>query len=291
MSLTVIDLSRLKPPEVLASLDFAAIREKTIADLQALWPEYDTPLESDPAIKLLEVAALHELLENGRINDAVRSLLLAYARGAMLDHLGAGDGLERLVLQEETATTPEVLESDDDFRRRIQMAPEMLPRAGITAAGYAVRALTAAPEVKDVKALRRGEGRVDLILLGRSFDGQLGPATVSKVNMALDREGVIQLTDVLTVRAARIVRYAPTIRLQIGHGPDAGLVKAEAERAVRTYTDSRHRIGLPVYRRGIEAAAKVGGVEQAISDLADVLPGDDGAAWLESLTVITEILG
>lgn len=283
-----IDLSRLPAPQVLPPIDFDAIVNECVADLQARLPGFDLPLESDPAVKLLEVHVWRETLLRQAIVDAVLSVLLPFAGGAMLDGLGARFNLPRLVLQPATDTDPEVLEGDDEFRMRIQMAPETLPHAGITAAGYRARALAVAPEVKDVAALRRGAGRVDLILLGRTFDGTVGPGTVSKVVAALDREDAIQLTDVLTVRAAAITRYDLAVTLQVGAGPDVALVKAEAEAAIRAYAESRHKIGRPVYRRGIEAAAKVGGVEQAIADLQDVLPGDDGAAWLDVLTVETE---
>ncbi|MDD3799360.1 MAG: baseplate J/gp47 family protein [Novosphingobium sp.] len=289
MSAVAIDLSRLPPPEVLETLDFEAVGAALLAKFQEFWPDYDAPLESDPAVKLIEMVAYLALLEDARINDAIRSVLLAFASGAMLDHLAGRFNLARRVLQEATDDTAELLESDDEFRIRIQLAPETLPYAGITAPGYRARALAVAPEVKDVAALRRGEGRVDVILLGRTYDGLVGPGTVALVAAAFDQEEAIQLTDVLTVRAASIVHYDVAVTLQVGSGPDAALLKAEAETAIRAYAAARHAIGRPVYRRGIEAAAKVGGVEQAIADMEDVLPGDAGAAWLETLTIETEL--
>lgn len=289
MSTVAIDLSRLPPPEVLETLDFEAILADALAKLVEYWPVYDTPLESDPAVKLLQVPAWREVLLRARINDAVRSVLLAFATGAMLDHLAAPHNLARRVLQEATADSPAILEGDEEFRARIQIAPETLPYAGITAAGYRARALAAAPEVKDVAALRRGDGRVDVILLGRNLTGVVGPGTVALVAAAFEQEEAIQLTDVVTVRAAAIVPYSVNVTLIVGRGPDVALVRQEAEAAIRKYAAARHAIGLPVYRRGIEAAGKVGSVEQAVADMDDVLPGADGAAWLDGLTVTTQL--
>ena len=57
-------------------------------------PTFSTPaaftalVESDPAWTILEVAAYRELLLRQRINDASRAVMLAFATGADLEHLG-----------------------------------------------------------------------------------------------------------------------------------------------------------------------------------------------------------
>ncbi|OCC25309.1 hypothetical protein MB02_01150 [Croceicoccus estronivorus] len=290
MSTAPIDLSRLPPPEVLEPLDFEAIVAATLADLEQRWAGYTALLESDPAVKLAEAAAFRELLTRARINDAARSVMLAFAVGATLDHIGARLDVARRVITPATDQAPAVMEGDEEFRARIQIAPEMLPHAGVTAAGYRARALAAAPEVKDVAALRRGQGRVDVILLGRTYDGLVGPGTVALVAAALDREDTVQLTDVVTVRAATIVPFDLTVHLQIGRGPAPAAVISEARKAVLAYAAQRHAIGRKVFVRGLEAAAKVGDVEQAIADIGDIDPGDSGAAWLHSLTITHEVL-
>ncbi len=52
-------------------------------------------VESDPAIKILEVAAWRELLLRERINEAARSNLLKFASGEELDNLAEFYGVER----------------------------------------------------------------------------------------------------------------------------------------------------------------------------------------------------
>ncbi len=66
-------------------------------------------VESDPAIKILEVAAWRELLLRERINEAVKSNLLKFATGEDLDNLAEFCGVER---QKE--------EEDERFRKRIK---------------------------------------------------------------------------------------------------------------------------------------------------------------------------
>jgi phage-related baseplate assembly protein len=286
-----IDLSRLPAPQVIAPLDFETIRAALIADFQIRWPDFDTLLESDPAVKLLEVAAYRELNLRGAMNDAARATMLAFAGGSDLEAIGARFGVARLVIAPATETAPAVMEPDADLRRRIQLASERLPWAGMTAGGYIFRALTAAPELKDAALIKRGAGKIDVVLLGRDGDGTVDDPTVAAVYSALAEDDAAQLTDVVTVRAATIVPYSPEIRLRIRRGPDPALVRASAEAAVRAYAADRHKVGLIAYAQQLEAAASVGGVEQAIVDIADVDPGAGGAAWLDTLTITTEIIG
>ncbi len=298
---STIDLSRLPAPAVLEVLDFEALLDAAITDLQVRWPDFDAVLESEPVVKLLQAAALREMLLRGRVNDAARSVMLAFAAGTNLDQIGARLNVVRRTLQQATDTAAAVMESDEEFRARIQIAPETLPYAGITAAGYRARALAIAPSVKDVAALKGEGGRVDIVLLSREGDGSVGADVVSTIAASFREDDAVQLTDIVNVRSATILPYAPTIQLQIGRGPDPALVVAEAETAVRAYAAARHTIGRPVYRRGLEAAAKVGDVEQAIATIiagegedaveaVDVLPGDDGAAWMTSLVITQEVL-
>lgn len=96
-SFTAIDLSQLPAPSVVEPLDYEQILGAMLADLKARDPSFDALVESDPAYKILEVAAYRELLIRQRVNDAGRSVMLAYATGSDLDHLGALMGVSRLV--------------------------------------------------------------------------------------------------------------------------------------------------------------------------------------------------
>ena len=111
-------------------------------------------LETDPLTQALARAGgFREMLLLMRRNDAVRSVMLATAWGAYLDHIGAGQtpAVMRKPLVTEPrdfALFPEDWEEDDDFRLRIQLAPETLSAAGPEGAYFAYA--LAVPGVKMV---------------------------------------------------------------------------------------------------------------------------------------------
>src|SRR5690606_13226296 len=106
-----------------------------------------------------------------------------------------------------TDTDPAVLESDSELRARAQIAPETLPHAGVTGGFYRARALAADPSLKDVRAISRGGGKVDVVLLSREGDGTVAPELVAAISEIFTAEDIVQLTDVVTVRAATIVPH------------------------------------------------------------------------------------
>ena len=82
---TAVDLSRLPAPTIVENLDFDTIYGQMLDALQA----FDATVESEPAIKLLDVAAYREMLLRARVNDAACAVMPAYAIGAGLDNLAA----------------------------------------------------------------------------------------------------------------------------------------------------------------------------------------------------------
>lgn len=98
-----IDLSRLPAPPAIEALDYEAILAARIADFKARWeavrvlypdlPPYDVEmLETDPVVVVEQSNSYHDMLLRGRVNDAVRAVMLATAWGGNLDHLGARVG-------------------------------------------------------------------------------------------------------------------------------------------------------------------------------------------------------
>lgn len=291
-----LDLSRLPAPEVIKGVDYEQILAERLADLvarfAAIGVDLDTTrLESEPAAILEQTGAFREALTKAAINDAARGVMLAFATGGTLEHLGAFFGVERLVTNPGTDNAPAVMESDADLRMRIQLAPEALPYAGMTGGGYRSLALKTAPALKDVLPLKRGGGRVDIVLLGRDGSGAVPAAVVDAVYAAFQDDEATQLTDIVTVRSATIVPYTVNLHLKVCRGPDPAIVRAAAEKGVRAYAAERHRIGRVVYANMLEAAAAVGGVEQVSVSIADVDPGEAGAAHLTALNVTHEVVG
>jgi phage-related baseplate assembly protein len=291
-----LDLSRLPPPEVVKSVDFEVILAERLADMLARFKaagiDFDTAsLESEPAVILQQADAFREMLTRAAINDAARGVMLAFATGANLDNLAAFYGVTRLVVKPATDEEPAVIEGDADLRTRVQLAPEQLPYAGMTGGGYRALALRIAPTLKDVATIKRPGGYVDLVLLSREGNGAVANGTVDAVYRAFQDDAATQLTDIVAVRSATIVPYSANLTLRVRGGPDPTAVKLAAEKAVRIYAADRHRVGQVVYAQMLEAAASVGGVENASVDIDDVDPGASGAAYLSALVTTIEVAG
>ena len=89
---------RLPFPAVVEPLDFEVIYAAMKAQFALLLPEYTAWLESDPAQKLLQLAAYRELGVRQRVNDSAKAVTLAYAVGSDLDHIAARYNVQRLLI-------------------------------------------------------------------------------------------------------------------------------------------------------------------------------------------------
>ena len=65
---TAVDLSRLPAPTVVEQLSFETVRQEIIDYLQSpgVLPSFDATVESDPAVKLVDVFAWRELAARAR---------------------------------------------------------------------------------------------------------------------------------------------------------------------------------------------------------------------------------
>ncbi|WP_111406358.1 baseplate assembly protein, partial [Meridianimarinicoccus zhengii] len=239
-SFTQIDLAALTPPDVVETLDFEAILAEMKADLLVRAPELaDTlDLESEPAVKLLEVAAYREIMVRQRVNDGARAVMLATATGADLDQLAALYGVARRVITPADTSvvppTPAVLEDDTIFRARVQQAPEGWAAAGPVGA-YRFHALSASGDVKDVSVTSPDPGVVRVAVLSRTGSGAADAGLIDTVALALNAEDIRPLCDTVNVQSAAIQTYAITATLTFHPGPDTAVVLAEAQAAAEAW--------------------------------------------------------
>ncbi len=177
----IVDLSQLAAPDVVEELDYETILEERKATLVSLYPEDQQEaiartltLESEPLVKLLQENAYREVIWRQRVNEAARAVMLAYSAGADLDQLGANSGVERLVITPADETTlpptPAVMESDTDYRLRIQQAPEGLTTAGSTGA-YQFHGRSADGRVADISVISPEPACVTVSVLSREGIG------------------------------------------------------------------------------------------------------------------------
>lgn len=272
MSVTPIDLSQLPSPDVVDTIDYETLLAARKARLVSLYPVAEQAeiaatlaLESEPLVKLLQENAYREIVLRQRVNDAARAVMLAYAVGADLDNLAALFGIRRLTI---SSADPEhgvaaVMESDTDLRARTQLAPQSFSVAGPEGA-YVSHARNADGRVLDASAISPAPCEVLVTVLARDGDGTADKALIDAVAAALQADDVRPLTDQVTVRGADILRYQVRARLVFFAGPDRAVALAEANRAMKKYTESMHRLGMEVTLDGIYAAARAAGVQKVI---------------------------
>jgi len=286
---TAVELSKLPVPDLTEQVSF----EQSYADLKAtlylMAPEYATLLESDPMSVLLQVCAYREVHLRESFNVRGKGNMLAYAGGADLDNLGAFFGVVRqqITPAEPKTNTPAVMESDVELRRRIQLAPEGYSVAGPEGA-YLFHALSADPDVLDVSAMSPPPGEVLVTLLSRSGDGVPSSGLVERVAAALMDGNVRPLTDLVTVRAAEIMRYTVKAEIVTYAGPDAAVVLEEANRRLRAYVDESHRLGRDVPRSGLYASLHVEGVQRVnlIEPVDDLFIANHQAAHCTAFDIV-----
>jgi phage-related baseplate assembly protein len=273
--MSVIDLSKLPAPEVIEEISFEALLQEMLDELAARMPELDVAV-SDPAYKVLEVAAYWRMLDRQRANDRARRLLAAYAGGGDLDHIGVTYyGTER-----------QAGESDAAYLRRMLLAYDSWSTAG-SENSYVYHALGADPAVRDATAINRGAGEVLITVLAAEGDGTAPQAVLDTVKAALDAERVRPLNDRVTVQSASVTAYQVRAELVLREGPSPEVVAAQAKTAVEAYTEARHRLGEDVVRGAIEAALYVEGVERAtlLEPLADIANDETQAAFCTAVEV------
>ncbi|MFB5044706.1 baseplate J/gp47 family protein, partial [Enterobacter hormaechei subsp. xiangfangensis] len=247
-SYDVINLSALAVPDAIVVPDAADIFTRWLARLRELDPEFDALVESDPAYKQGEINAYQLTLAFQRVNDAVRAVFLASARGADLDQLGAAFNVSRLVINtgDPDAVPPvdPVYEDDDAFRERIQLSWAQLNTAGARNA-YRFHAKSADNDVLDADAYgpetHNRPGEVDVYVLSRTGNGQAGLILIETVMNTLSADEVRPLTDFVSVKSASIASYTVKAELEIPDGPDAQTVLENAICTLTSYTQLSHR--------------------------------------------------
>lgn len=287
-----LDLSLLPPPEVIESLAFESILATYKARLISLAPEIATvlELESEPIVKLLEVAAYSELLIRQRINEAARQCHLASATGSNLDHLAALYGVTRLITDAGNPAAippiPPAYETDISLRYRTQLAVEGMSTAGPTGA-YRFHALSAHGDVADASVQSPTPGQVLVTILSNDGDGTAPESLRAAVATALNAEDVRPLTDEVIVQGATIVPYAIEAQLTLYPGPAPAPVLASAQAAAVAYAAQTHRLGYDVTRSGLYAALHQAGVQRVAltAPAADVICSPEEASHCTGISI------
>lgn len=308
--MTIIDLSLLPPPDVVEPLDFEAVYQDMLSSYHTLMgAEWSAALESDPVVKLLELAAYREVQIRARINDAARAVMLAYATGGDLDQIGADYGVVRLGGEDDTR-----------FRYRIQQGFHRLSAAG-PANAYRQHALSVSTDITDVEVWSEAPGQVTLVVLAKELRARselaeserksgealfgagpdddhayvlaaAGSSMLRAVLTALNAEDVRPLTDSVVVRAPLARGFSLRAVIEVLPGPDAELIRARRSAALADYIGSVARLGYDVTRAGIIAALVESGVKNVRLDApaADIACGHGEIAVLTDTLITAEVV-
>jgi phage-related baseplate assembly protein len=286
---TTVDLSRFDPPTIVEQLDYETIFQRKVARMQALLPSFDATVDSDPAVKVLQVAAYDELLLRQDFNERLQQRLVAYATGSTLDHLGAAIGVARLVVTPANSATgaAAAYETDDSFRARIVLAPEGFSVAGPELA-YVKHAKDASGLVLDASASTPAPGEILVSVLSAEGDGTASATLLEQVAAIVTDKAIRPLGDLVSVASAVQKPFAVDARIWTFSGPDPALViTASKAKAARYVADSR-KLGRDITTSALYAALTVEGVQRVeiLSPAGSIVCDLTQAAFCTGLNVI-----
>lgn len=299
----LVDLSKLPAPNVLESLNYEALFLERKKAFIALFPEDEQDfwqkrlsLESDPIVKLLQENCYLQLLERQRINNAAKATMLAYAKGTDLDVIAANFNVQRLVIQAEdlNANPPkaEILESDEDFRLRTQLAFEGLSVAGPRSA-YIFHTLSAHSDVADVSVESPSPAQVTVTVLSRNIDTQGIPddTVLNAVRAKLNEDDIRPVADRVTVQAAQIQSYEVQATLYLLRGPEAEPIRKQAEDNLQAYAKANRRLGRDITLSGIYACLHIEGVQRVVLQQPqnDILLPSNKAGFCTNIKLTTAV--
>ena len=276
-----IDLARLARPEIPGlRLD---VDEAHAAALQWLEAEYGwtvTRDASDPAWRITRLIAAREALVRQAVSDAVAQTTLAYATGAMLDHIG--------ITYYALARVPD--EQDDAYRYRLADALELYA-VGLSGPWYEQTALSV-PGVADARVTTPAPGSVTIYVRADSAPVDAGGAMryasdaqgtptaglLDAVQAVVTASETRQQTDIVAVQGGVCVWWDATVTLTVYPGPDTTTVLAAARAALAS-------LGVRVARLGGSVSTDL--IAGACVDPAAVVSavivlrrlGSDGVTW------------
>ncbi|WP_264686019.1 baseplate assembly protein [Wolbachia endosymbiont (group B) of Pyrgus malvae] len=263
----------MEQPNIIEPLNFEEILSRMREELVKRDASFTALVESDPAIKILEVAAWRELLLRQRINEAVKGNLLKFAIGEDLDNLAEFYGVER---QKE--------EDDERFRKRIKAKIVGSSTCG-SKEHYRYHALSADSRVKDALVESTIPGKVQISILSTqlSTTGIVSEELLEIVRKQVTRDDIRVLTDTVTVIGCNITEIDIHSRMSIS----PIISKEEIKKQFIEKFEASRRLGWNVTKSWIIANLFVDGVEnvELIEPREDVVVLGNECANLRNLKI------
>lgn len=263
----------MQQPDVIEKLSYEEIFSRMKEELVHGDTTFTALIESDPAMKILEVAAWRELLLRQRINEAATANLLAFATGNDLNHLAKFYGVDR---KDE--------ESDDSFRKRVK-AKIVGWSTGGSKEHYRYSALSADSRVKDALVESLIPGSVQISIL--STNGVPPEELLEVVRKKVTQDDVRVLTDTVEVVSCKIIPI--NIYAKITTVPQ-DIIETAKKQFIEKFEESKG-LGWNVTRSWIIANLFVEGIEniEVIQPGKDIVVKGNECVCLGSLAV--ELMG
>ncbi|WP_264706840.1 baseplate assembly protein [Wolbachia endosymbiont (group B) of Archips podanus] len=260
----------MQTSNIIEKLSYEEIFSRMKEELVNRDTSFTALVESDPAIKILEVAAWRELLLRERINEAVKSNLLKFATGEDLGNLAEFYGVER-----------EKEEDDERFRKRIKAKI----KGWSTGGNYRYHALSADRRVKDALVESPIPGKVQISILSTelSTTGIVLEELLEIVKKQVTRDDISVLTDTITVIGCNITEIDIHSRMSI----NPVISEEEIKKQFIKKFEANRRLGWNVTRSWIIANLFVEGVEnvELIEPREDVMVLGNECANLRNLKI------
>ncbi|RDD34108.1 baseplate assembly protein J [Wolbachia endosymbiont of Cylisticus convexus] len=257
----------MQQPNIIEPLNFEEIFSRMKEELMKCDASFTALVESDPAMKVLEVAVWRELLLRQRINESVKSNLLKFAT---VDNLAEFYGVER---QKE--------EDDERFRKRIKAKIVGSSTCG-SKEYYRYHALSADSRVKDALVESKVAGSVEISILSTTT-GIVSEELLKIVKKQVTRDDIRVLTDTVTVIGCNIMEIDIHSRMSIS----PVISEEEIKKQFIEKFELAKRLGWSVTRSWIIANLFVDGVEnvELIEPKEDVMVLGNECANLRNLKI------
>ncbi|WP_264336174.1 baseplate assembly protein [Wolbachia endosymbiont (group B) of Agriphila tristella] len=263
----------MQTSNIIEKLSYEEIFSRMKEELVNRDTSFTALVESDPAIKILEVAAWRELLLRERINEAVKSNLLKFATGEDLDNLAEFYGAER-----------QDGEEDERFRKRIK-ARIVGSSTGGSKEHYRFQALSADSRVKDALVESPIPGKVQISILSTqlSTTGIVLEELLEIVRKQVTRDDIRVLTDTVKVIGCNITEIDIHSRMSMS----PVISEEEIKKQFIKKFELAKRLGWSVTRSWIIANLFVDGVEnvELIEPKEDVVVLGNECANLRNLKI------
>ncbi|ODS22902.1 hypothetical protein AB835_11665 [Candidatus Endobugula sertula] len=268
--------------------DYNSVPQKTIEEIRQENINYLRDEEGieitggaeDPLYRIVNALSYREKIWRHDKNEADRNKLMAYAEGDAQDHIG--------VTYHRTPRLEN--ESNEAYRKRLEIAPEGITVAG-TVGAYRFHTLSAHADVKDVIINKMLAGQLQVVVLSHQGSGVASQELIDQVDAALNPDDIRPLNDTPLVGTAAIAEYSVTATLR-SLTDITNEQQAQALSALQTYVDEQHGLNKNVVRSGIDRALHQNGIDEVVLDgWVDVITDAVTAPYCTAINLSVEKIG